>query len=90
MSDAPSHAGPYRRISHIASGGMGIVYLGEREDGGEPTRAAIKLMRRGIDADGLNGRRWRRDRRNAQPSSAAMGRPCRSGAGTPVVRSGTR
>ena len=30
---------------------MGIVYLGEREDGGEPARAAVKLMRRGIDDD---------------------------------------
>jgi serine/threonine-protein kinase len=51
MSDAPSHAGPYRLISHVASGGMGIVYLAEREDGVEPTRAAVKLMRRGIDHD---------------------------------------
>ena len=51
MSDAPSHAGPYRLVSHLASGGMGMVYLAERQDGGEPARAAIKLMRRGIDQD---------------------------------------
>ncbi len=51
MPDAPSHAGPYRLVSHIASGGMGLVYLGEREDGREPTRAAVKLLRRGIDED---------------------------------------
>jgi tetratricopeptide (TPR) repeat protein/tRNA A-37 threonylcarbamoyl transferase component Bud32 len=30
---------------------MGIVHLGEREDGGEPARVAVKLMRRGIDED---------------------------------------
>jgi eukaryotic-like serine/threonine-protein kinase len=51
MPDAPTHAGAYRLVSHIASGGMGIVYLAEREDGGEPTRAAVKLIRRGIDDD---------------------------------------
>jgi serine/threonine protein kinase/Tfp pilus assembly protein PilF len=51
MPDAPTHAGAYRLVSHIASGGMGIVYLAEREDGGEPARAAVKLIRRGIDED---------------------------------------
>jgi serine/threonine-protein kinase len=51
MADAPTHAGAYRLVSHIASGGMGIVYLAEREDGGEPARAAVKLIRRGIDDD---------------------------------------
>ena len=60
MPDAPSHAGPYRLVSHIASGGMGIVYLGEREDGGEPARAAVKLLRRGIDED--QGRRFAAER----------------------------
>src|SRR5574339_79559 len=29
-------AGAYRLVDHLASGGMGMVYLGERTDGGEP------------------------------------------------------
>ena len=50
--DGPlGYAGPYRLVSHLASGGMGVVYLAEREDGGEPVRAAVKLLRRGIDED---------------------------------------
>ena len=61
MPDAPTHAGAYRLVSHIASGGMGIVYLAEREDGGEPTRAAVKLIRRGIDDD--QARRFDAERR---------------------------
>jgi eukaryotic-like serine/threonine-protein kinase len=51
MADALGYAGPYRLVSHLASGGMGVVYLAEREDGGEPARAAVKLLRRGIDED---------------------------------------
>jgi eukaryotic-like serine/threonine-protein kinase len=61
MPDAPTHAGPYRLVSHLASGGMGIVYLADREDGGEPARAAIKLLRRGIDDD--QARRFDAERR---------------------------
>jgi eukaryotic-like serine/threonine-protein kinase len=51
MLTAAPRAGPYRLVDHLASGGMGMVYLGERADGGEPKLAAIKVLRRGIDED---------------------------------------
>ncbi len=42
--------GPYRLVRAIGYGGMGTVYLGERE---EPfvKRVAVKTLRRGIDTD---------------------------------------
>ncbi len=51
MAESLGHAGPYRLVSHLASGGRGVVYLAQREDGGEPVQAAVKLLRRGIDDD---------------------------------------
>jgi serine/threonine-protein kinase len=47
VMDAPSsvqrHVGPYRIVSLLGEGGMGVVYLGERSDLG--SRAAIKFLR---------------------------------------------
>jgi serine/threonine-protein kinase len=43
---APSHPrtfGPYRVIQRLGEGGMGVVYLAEREDVGQ--RAAVKVLR---------------------------------------------
>lgn len=46
----PERIGPYRLIQEIGSGGMGIVYLAERE-GGFHRRVAMKVIRRGMDTD---------------------------------------
>ena len=46
-----TRAGAYRLIRHIASGGMGVVYLAERDDGQVRHQAAVKILRRGLDAE---------------------------------------
>jgi eukaryotic-like serine/threonine-protein kinase len=48
--------GPYRLVQLIGGGGMGRVYLAERADGQYEQRVAVKLMRDGIDHDGLVAR----------------------------------
>lgn len=40
---APTHVGPYRLLQVVGEGGMGVVYVAEREDVGR--RVAIKLLR---------------------------------------------
>lgn len=45
----PEQIGPYRVLSEIGRGGMGIVYLAERNDGHFRQRVAIKVMRQGVD-----------------------------------------
>ncbi len=42
----PARIGHYRVIRELGRGGMGIVYLGERDDGLFEHRVAIKLIRR--------------------------------------------
>ena len=43
--------GPYRVVREIGRGGMGAVYLAERDDGQFEQRAALKLIRRGMGSD---------------------------------------
>lgn len=43
----PSRAGPFRVVRQIGSGGMGAVYLGERDDGQFEQRVALKFVRVG-------------------------------------------
>lgn len=43
LAGTPSHVGPYRLLQVIGEGGMGVVYLAERDDVGR--RVAIKLLR---------------------------------------------
>jgi len=40
--------GPYRLVSPIGEGGMGAVYLAERDDGQFEQRVALKLIRPGV------------------------------------------
>ena len=46
----PEQIGPYRLITELGAGGMGVVYLAQREDGFSRT-VALKVMRRGMDTD---------------------------------------
>lgn len=43
--------GPYRVLQRIGAGGMGSVYLAERDDETFDRRVAIKLIRRGLDTE---------------------------------------
>ena len=56
----PTRIGQYRVIREIGRGGMGVVYLGIREDDRFKHRAAIKVLRRGMDTDVL--RRFKLER----------------------------
>jgi serine/threonine-protein kinase len=44
----PSHLGPYRLLREIGSGGMGTVYLAERDDDAYERQVAVKVLRSGI------------------------------------------
>ena len=54
--------GAFRLRERIGRGGMGVVYRGEREEGGFAQTVAIKLIRRGFDFDEVQ-RRFLRERR---------------------------
>ncbi len=53
--------GPYRVIRELGAGGMGVVFLAEREDVGK--RVALKLLREGGMASGERVRRFLLERR---------------------------
>lgn len=52
--------GPYRIVSEIGRGGMGMVYLAERADGAFAQQVAIKVVRGLLDQDRV--RRFRAER----------------------------
>lgn len=54
--EAPQRIGPWRITGIAGRGGMGAVYLGERADGQFEQRAAIKLIRLGMDTPQLRAR----------------------------------
>ena len=54
--------GPYRVVREIGRGGMGVVYLGIRDDDVFHKQVAIKVVKRGMDTD-LVLRRFRHERR---------------------------
>ena len=57
----PAHIGPYRLIRELGRGGMGTVWLAERDSGEFRQQVALKLIRGGDDSDALL-RRFLRER----------------------------
>ncbi len=51
-----SRVGPWRLARRIGAGGMGIVWLAERADGQFKQRAALKLIKRGMDSEAVLAR----------------------------------
>lgn len=45
--------GHYKVLSELGAGGMGTVFLAERSDGQFEQRAALKLIKRGMDSDAI-------------------------------------
>ncbi len=60
-SDAAARVGPFRVLREIGRGGMGVVYLGERVDGGFTQQVALKIAAPGAASDAL-ARRFERER----------------------------
>src|SRR5215211_7118347 len=50
------HIGSYRVLRELGRGGMGVVYLAERDDGQYRRRVAVKVLRASQDADELHQR----------------------------------
>ncbi len=53
LDRAPERLGAWRVVREIGRGGMGTVYLAERDDGQFEQRAAIKVIKRGMDTDAV-------------------------------------
>src|SRR5437762_3303638 len=51
-----SRVGPYKILHELGRGGVGSVYLAERDDEQYRQHVAIKLIRRGMDTDFILGR----------------------------------
>ncbi|MEM7349642.1 MAG: serine/threonine-protein kinase [Acidobacteriota bacterium] len=52
----PERIGAWRVVEEIGRGGMGVVYLAQRDDGQFEQRAALKLIKRGQHSDHLLAR----------------------------------
>src|SRR5262245_17063900 len=57
----PRRVGPYALLRELGRGGMGVVHLAERAEGGFEQRVAIKLLKRGMDSESIL-RRFLRER----------------------------
>ena len=57
----PARVGPYRLIRELGRGGMGTVFLAERDDDQYHARVAVKLVRPGMDTEFILAR-FRRER----------------------------
>ncbi|MFL5617516.1 MAG: protein kinase domain-containing protein [Gemmatimonadaceae bacterium] len=57
-----ARVGAYRIIHEAGRGGMGVVYLAERDDGAFRKRVALKLVRRGASTGDLLTRRFHDER----------------------------
>lgn len=61
VGEIGARVGPYRLLAPIGMGGMGLVYLAERDDEHFEQRVAVKLLRRGF-ASSEAVERFRRER----------------------------
>jgi len=52
----PERIGPYNILRELGRGGMGVVWLAERDDAGAPQRVALKRIRGGYDDVALRAR----------------------------------
>lgn len=57
----PTRVGPYRLVRELGRGGMGRVFLAERDDDQYHSQVAIKLVRTGMDTEFIFAR-FRRER----------------------------
>ena len=55
-ASAGERIGAWRVLGEIGRGGMGIVFLAERADGQYEQRAALKLVKRGMDSEAILAR----------------------------------
>ncbi len=53
---SPKRIGSYRIIRELGRGGMGVVYLGMRDEDRFKRRVAIKVLKRGLDTEEILGR----------------------------------
>jgi tetratricopeptide (TPR) repeat protein/tRNA A-37 threonylcarbamoyl transferase component Bud32 len=60
-AETPARVGPYRLIRELGRGGMGAVFLAERDDEEYRAKVAIKLVRSGMDTAFILSR-FRRER----------------------------
>jgi tetratricopeptide (TPR) repeat protein/tRNA A-37 threonylcarbamoyl transferase component Bud32 len=56
---ALTRVGPYKLVRELGRGGMGTVYLAERDDEEYRAQVAVKLVRRGFDTDLILSRFYR-------------------------------
>ncbi len=54
--EPPLNIGRFKIVREIGRGGMGAVYLAERDDGEFAQKAALKVIKRGMDSDEIVGR----------------------------------
>ncbi|MEP0545650.1 MAG: serine/threonine-protein kinase [Rhodothermales bacterium] len=75
LSMEGERVGPYRIVRELGRGGMGIVYLAERDDGAYEQAVALKLVKRGMDSESIV-RRFQQERqilaRLAHPGIARL------------------
>src|SRR5262249_24395731 len=86
--DLSRRAGPYKLVSELGRGGMGTVYLAERDDDQYKGDVAIKLVRPGMDTAFFLAR-FRRERqtlaRLQHPNIARLLDSCTTKDGLPYI-----